>query len=103
MQIRGLDERLEGAKNEKARKQLGTKSSHHSRLIRFQILRRLLREASSFPLQSCLKKNPDSFLLITSGTTVDRQTERTPEILIKRNPNPQPVVELNPVSDSRFN
>lgn len=50
-----------------------------------------------------LKKNPDSFLLITSGTTVDRQTERTPGILIKRNPNPQPVVELNPVSDSRFN
>lgn len=35
---------------------------------------------------------------------VDRQTERTPGILIKRNPNPQPVLELNPVlcSDSRF-
>lgn len=35
---------------------------------------------------------------------VDRQTERTPGILIKRNPNPQPVLELNPAlcSDSRF-
>lgn len=44
------------------------------------------------------KKNPDSFLLITSGTTADRQTEHTPGILIKRNPNPPPVLELNPVS-----